>query len=568
MLAWVGIRGALAYSELRSAETSARAAMDTISDPAQTAPHIAEFASHAASAHDLTSDPVWRLAEAAPWAGPQLRAVSTIAAAADGVAREALVPLSDVVSAFSVDAFRPVDGRIDTAVFREIAGPARTGADAVADAAASVSALDDAPLLGPVREAVEEVATLLDTGASATDALARAAHLLPAMLGADGERSYLIAFQNNAEWRSLGGIVGAMAVVRTADGAIEMTAQGSSSDFSRFDESVLPLEPELDRLFEARPGRFVQNVTQIPDFTIGGPLAREMWQRQTGQQVDGVIATDPVALSYILAATGPVDLPTGDVLTSDNAVSLLLNDVYLRYEQPRDQDAFFAAAAAAVFDRLATGAADPAALITALGKAGDERRLLLWSADADDQAVLAGTTLAGELPVSTADDAAFGVYLNDGTGSKMDYYVTADTSLTWESCTLDARGRNAAPITLQVTVTNTAPADAATSLPTYITGGGGFGVPAGISRTVAYLYLPTDAALTSAVRSDRAGFGGGTHDGRQVLAFGSDLAPGESITATVTVIPPGEGASSATASVTPTIDANRPTSVVATCGAP
>ena len=43
-----------------------------------------------------------------------------------------------------------------------------------------------------------------------------------------------------------------------------------------------------------------------------------------------------------------VDLPTGDQLTSDNAVSCCSQDVYARYEIPAEQDAFFASAAAAV----------------------------------------------------------------------------------------------------------------------------------------------------------------------------------------------------------------------------
>lgn len=565
IVGWVGVRGALAYGELRDAEAAAGTAMRSISDPAAAAPHIEQVARHASSAHDLTSDPIWDLAETLPWIGPQLAAVGTISAAADDVASDALLPLADVASAFSVDAFRPVDGRIDTAVFAAIAEPAATGSQSIAAAAASVGAVDRTALLGVVRGGVDDVADLLTTGAAATDALARASVLLPSMLGADGEREYLIVFQNNAEWRSLGGIVGAMAVVRTSDGRLELTAQASSSDFSNFGEPVLALDPEVERIYETRPGRYVQNITQVPDFGVGAPLAREMWQRQMGQELDGVIATDPVALSYLLEATGPIDLPTGEVLTSDNAVQLLLNDVYTRYEDPREQDAFFAVAAASVFERLASGNADPAALIAALGRAGDERRLLLWSAIAGEQQVLAGTTLAGGLPVTDDDTARFGVYLNDGTGSKMDYYVDADTTLAWDGCTLDAAGRASGTATLTLTLTNEAPLDAATSLPDYVTGGGGFGVAPGVVRTVGYVYLPAGYALSAATMSDGSGFGGGMHQGRQVMSLGSDLAPGQSVTATIAVVVDA-GAPTVLAEVTPTIATDRPTSVVAPCG--
>lgn len=43
-----------------------------------------------------------------------------------------------------------------------------------------------------------------------------------------------------------------------------------------------------------------------------------------------MIAMDPIALSCILEATGPVQLEPGDELSSDNAVQLVLNDVCMR----------------------------------------------------------------------------------------------------------------------------------------------------------------------------------------------------------------------------------------------
>ncbi|RLK48010.1 DUF4012 domain-containing protein [Microbacterium telephonicum] len=552
---WIGVRAVAAYGHLMDVQSAAATATDALRDPA-TAPALVDaIAADTSAARELTSDPVWRAAEQLPWIGPQLSAVSTVAAAADDVATNALTPLSQVASSFSVDQLRPVDGRIDLAPFTTIADAARTSASGLSAARSSVDGLEQQALVGPVRSAVTEVSTLLGTTSEATDALARAMQLLPAMLGQDGARDYLIVFQNNAEWRSLGGIVGAMALVHTDGGSLSMTTQGSSSDFARYDDPVMDLGPEVTAVFGTHPARWIQNVTQVPDFTVAAPLAREMWSREFGVSPDGVIALDPVALSYLLAATGPVALPTGDTLTADNAVSLLLNEVYLRYERPADQDAFFAAAAAAVFDKLAGGAANPTALVEALARAGDERRLLLWSAIPEDQAVLADTTLAGPLPPTDATQLGFGVYLNDGTGSKMDYYVTPETTVAWGECTVDDAGRASGTVTLTLTLTNNAPADAATSLPEYITGGGSFGTPAGTAKTVSYLYLPAGAELVESTRSDGGGFGGAFHDGRQVMSFGASLTPGQSASATVTVRTTVPGAAEAVAWVTPTADA-------------
>ena len=559
--AWVGVRGFLAYGHLRDAQTTAALARDQLTDPATAADAIAEIADDTSAARGLTSDPVWGAAEHLPWVGPQLAAVSTMTAAVDDVAGSALTPLVEVAGSFDVDSLRPQDGRIDLTPFTAIQDAAAAGTAELVDAADTVSAIDRDPLVTPVRTAVRELSDLLAETRDGAGAVARATALLPAMLGADGPRTYLLLFQNNAEWRSLGGITGAVAAIGTDDGALSLQAQASSSDFPRYDDAVLPLDEEVLGIYGTRPGRYIQNVTQVPDFALSGALAQEMWERETGETVDGVIAVDPVALSYLLEATGPVTLPTGDELTADNAVDLLLNEVYFRYEVPAEQDAFFAAAAAAVFEAVAGGGADPAALLSALTRAGDEHRLLLWSDHEEDQELLADTTLAGGLPGTDDDTARFGVFLNDGTGSKMDYYVTADTTVGWDTCMVDDAGDAQGEATLGVTITNTAPG--ADSLPRYITGGGGFGVPAGTARTVGYLYLPEGWDLVDAEIDGDVGFGGGTHDGRRVLTFELDLESGEQASVFVTARPGEPGAPTVEAVSTPRIGEG--TRVVATC---
>nr|WP_241731798.1 DUF4012 domain-containing protein [Microbacterium ginsengiterrae] len=374
------------------------------------------------------------------------------------------------------------------------------------------------------------------------------------MLGADGPRNYLLIFQNNAEWRSLGGIVGAMVLVHTENGKISLESQASSSDFTRYDEPVVPMTDDEIRLFSERPASYVQNVTLMPDFTRDAPIIEAMWERETGIAIDGVLSLDPVALSYLLDATGPIALPTGDELTSDNAVQLLLNEVYLRYEDPAEQDAFFAVAAASVFDALTDGGVDPATLVAALSRAGEEDRLMVWNAVPEEQAILDGTTLQGVRAPLDAGTTDFGVYLNDGTGSKMDYYMQADAGAEW--CT-------PGEATLRVTLRNNAPADAA-NLPSYITGGGNFGVPPGEVQTVSYIYLPAGAELVSATLAgseESAPLGGGMDDGRQVLTWTTQLAPGAELSLDVTVTAPPT--TEIVTRLTPTINANEGISV---CG--
>ena len=548
-VAWIGIRGALAYGHVADAQRAAENLAGSLTDPAAAAEAVPGMTADTSAARALTSDPVWNAAEHLPWVGPQLSATATVIAAVDDVAATALEPLAQAASGFSLDTLRPQGGAFDVAAIASLTDVATTATDSLAAASASVDAIDTTQLLPALAAPVTEVSDLLTNGLTAADALRRTAQLLPLALGGEGPRNYLVMFQNNAEWRSLGGIVGAMAMIHTDGGRMDLVDQGSSSDFTRYPDPVLPLSDEVLGIFVDKPGVYIQNVTQIPDYTVDGPLAREMWLRETGVAVDGVLALDPVTLSYLLEATGPITLPTGEQLTSENAIPLLLNDVYLRYPEPRDQDAFFAATAAVVFQTIADGAADPATLIQALARAGSERRLFMWSADPAEQAILDGTTIQGGLSVTDDTRTQFGVYLNDGTGSKMDYYTEATASVGWCAAST-AFTENLRPgeylredplATVSVTLQSTAPADAATSLPEYITGGGSHGVPPGVTRTIAYLYLPTGSEVVSSVAGDDKAatvFGTGTHDGRDVLIWETNLTPGEAATATIQVRTP------------------------------
>ena len=169
----------------------------------------------------------------------------------------------------------------------------------------------------------------VDEASNAASTLQRTAELLPAMLGGDEKRTWLMLFQNPAELRSLGGMPGATAVLTAENGRVELAEQGTAA-ISRYPSPVMELDPELTALYGNRPAVWFSGTTVLPDFALAAPIAREMWEREHGTSADGVVSIDPIALSYMLEPTGPIQLPTGETLTADNAVDLLLNEVYLR----------------------------------------------------------------------------------------------------------------------------------------------------------------------------------------------------------------------------------------------
>jgi Protein of unknown function (DUF4012) len=476
-------------------------------------------------ARSATSGPHWALMGIVPWVGPNVDAVSTTAAVIDDVSQDVLRPLIEVASTLEFASLSPVDGRVDLAPLTA-AEPILTDASVAMSAAEQrMAAVDTADLVFPLTGPIEEVQTYLGRLAPLVDTGARAARLLPPMLGADGPRTYLVLFQNTAEIRSTGGMPGAFAIVMADDGRLSIEHQGTAGEVGRnFPEPVLPLPEDKQAIYTERLGRFFSGVNLAPDFPTAAVLATEM-VRLSDFEVDGVVATDPTSLGYILDATGAVRVPGGEI-DSDNAVETLLSDVYWELDDQGDQDDFYATTAAAIFGQVTTAVDDPAGLINALARAADERRLLVWSAHEDEQRELHETVLSGAFDDVAPSPTALGVFFNDGTSAKMQYYLETEVEHIDTVCTADDRFD-----TVSVTLRSTAPDDAATDFPPDVTGVGNTGVPTGSFRTNVAFYGGVSGYIRSVERDGTPVEADDHRDGnRPVRVHTTELAPGESVT--------------------------------------
>ncbi|MFS0893267.1 DUF4012 domain-containing protein [Microbacterium sp. 179-I 3D3 NHS] len=546
---WVAIRGIGAVSDLQRVASGASQLKKAIAegDLEGAAPVARSIASHAESAHALTSDPVWHAFGVLPWLGPNFRAVSEVAEIADDVAADALTPLLDVAADFDLASLGFAGGTIDLAPFAQIEKPLGTASAALTSAEQRARRIDAESTLPPLAEAVGELRSSVTEAATVVGSLHGASVLLPTMLGGEGPRDYVLAMQNNAELRSSGGIIGSIALLHVENGSISLQTQASSRDFPPLDEP-LPVSESTTALFEDRPGRYLQNLTSIPDFSEAGPTIAARWIGRFGGTVDGVIAVDAVVAEHLLAATG--DLAFGPfTATADTVTSILLSEIYATIPDPVVQDQVFAQAASGLFAAALTGG-DPKKLIGALAESAGEGRIRIWSAHEDEQAVLAASALGGIIPEDGPAATFVGVLMNDTTGAKMDYYTRASIVTAVGTC-------DGAPTTrVEVTWTNTAPADAAASLPLYVTGGGAYGVPAGSVGTLIAVYGP-DGATPS--RIDRDGSEEGVQTAmlgdRSVVQHDVVLAPGESTTITVEFQGEGAGAEFTETLTTPLIEA-------------
>jgi len=505
-------------------------------DASAAAVTVRKMTEHTAAARAAGTDPLWTAAQAIPWLGANFQAASEVATSADDVATLGAGPLVSILEPLEWKTLAPMGTGINLGPL-EAATPALVAASyAVQQSSDRLNVIDANSLFPqisvPLIKAREQLTSLRTGLRSAADA----ASIAPAMLGSEKPRHYLLLVQNNAEARATGGIPGALAVLTADKGKISLSSQSSAHDLGTFNPPVV-VDAEQQHIYSTRLGKYMQDVTLTPDFPTAATTALAMWEQRSGERLDGAISIDPVALGYVLDATGPVSIQdpqlqalTGgklpNQLSGNNIVKTLLSDVYAQFNNAQLQDAYFAGVAREVFGALSSGKADANGLLTGVGKGVEDRRILLWSADSGEQSVLNQYPLSGSISGASVSPAQFGVYFNDGTGAKMDYYVKRTVQLVKE-CAKDGYEGT----TVRVTSTNTAPADAATSLPSYVTGGGAFGVPPGSVQTNIVTYGPVQSNVeTAKLDGQRTDFAAHLHSNRPVGVLTVKLAPGESKT--------------------------------------
>ena len=356
------------------------------------------------------------------------------------------------------------------------------------------------------------------------------ANLSPILLGDNKPKQYLVAFQNSAEARGTGGILGAYAIVELNQGKITVIKTGSNEALKWIDEIPIKMPDEFTSLYRSDPAIW-QNSNLSPHFPYGAQIWLALWKRQFGQSLDGVIAVDPSALSYMLKATGPITLPSGKILTSENLVAQTLSTAYKEYEKDNAaRKQYLVSIINATFKQLLEGEFNKLQMARALQRGIIENRILVYSTESGVEKELAKTRLAGFMHTTPSNQ--YRVVVQNIDASKLDYYLERDISIKSLSC------GDSAEVELTVDLKNSL--SSGVGLPPYVLTRADAGrqstlVP-GQHRFLLFIYGPPQSKLLHATRSSTNGSAGGvgSERARPILVTDIDLAPdkGERVTAT------------------------------------
>jgi hypothetical protein len=384
-----------------------------------------------------SSGPLWDLASSIPFVKDNTEAVQELTAMTRELTGRALPPTVALLSASDFSSLAVEGGGINLEPFRQAEGALPEITSAFTDAKVVTDGIDRTNLLPIVTEPLDQVAQIVDQAAPSLTLVQKYLPSLLAAAGGDGPKTYLVVFQNNAEIRATGGNPAASSVMVVDNGRIELKEQSDSMAFyaaGQAGRSVLDLPESTLALYPDTFTRYSQDYTFTPDFPTTARLFESLWDRTDGSQFDGVMSIDPVVLAHMLEVLGPVDLPSGEQITSENAVKLLLSDAYQRFgdagDNGRSSDEFFATVSSTVFSRLAGGQWNPIAMFDQLTRSAQEQRINLWFTDEQAQALVTEVGLDGGLRSDNAASTQLGIYLNDFSIGKLEYHLTTEVSAT------------------------------------------------------------------------------------------------------------------------------------------
>lgn len=486
---------------------------------------------------DETSDIVWDIAELIPVYGQDVAGARTLLVAAGEAVSNVLVPAASTLESHPISALIQ-DGNINGTAVKQLCDTLASVTPAIKDVLTTVSSVGTFHI-SQINDALDQVRGPLNTANQLLDENGDAIRLLPDILGCNGARNYLVIAQNNAEIRATGGLPGALMPVTVDNGSFSFGEMASLSDIIDIAQSPFVLTDDETLLFGESLATVPANMTYTPDFSRASQLLMQTWTILNGIEFDGVIAVDPVFFQHVLALTGQgVTLSDGSVIDGTNAAQALISDTYWNYGENEElMDEHFAEAALAGFDaiRSSAGSMDLSSLLDTVLQGIDEGRFLAYSIVPGEEALFERLGCSGTL-ASDPSSPVLGVYLNDSTWSKIDWYLDFGTNITGSSQNADGS------TSYQVTtwLSNTITPEEAASAPEYITGLNPEKLDVSDMLTTLYLYAPAGGSITNvSVDSSNASldpiFSDAMHDGLPVVFGLAHLLSGESVSVSYTV---------------------------------
>ena len=381
----------------------------------------------------LASDPLVALGRVLPPTAPSVVGADLVVTAAGdllGAVGEGLAIGRRFVEVREAQATDPAGGSILSRLVELMATSRDRAVSAATSVASARRALDAVPD-GAVSQVVsvrDVMMERIDAYGPLLDSYADASERLPAILGWDGPRRYLVLTQDPAEIRPTGGFIGSYGIVTIDRGRItERNFEDTSPvDYPWDYPRIEPPQALADYLLgPEQPWQFA-DANWSPDYPTSASDALRLYTNQTGDdRFDGVLAITTYTIDELLAITGPITVPDYGVTIAPGETTIRILQQTRRASAPgEDRKAILPAFADALLASLL--ALPPRAWPDLLGTVDTLRRehlLLAWFLDPADQSLAVRSGFDGAVRQDPGD-YVYPVDYNMAPATKLDYLAT------------------------------------------------------------------------------------------------------------------------------------------------
>jgi len=404
-------------------------------------------------------------------------------------------------------------GMLDLAPLAQMSVPLKIAAKAAGAAFREARDSGDFLLVPPLRHARTKFIAQTQGLSRSLEGASKAVELLPPMMGAVGPRTYFLMIQNGTEQRGTGGFLGAFGILHADSGQLTLERFEANSALPQGKQVPAPSAEFADRYDRFQSRSSWSNINMTPDFPTASGLISGLWQKGTGQRIDGVVAIDAPGLAELLKVAGPVPVAgLSAPVTADNFVPLVLNQAYVQFPQKGERVDFLLPVGREVWTRLLAGGQSSRALAQAFGRAIATKHMKIWSGA--EAAALKALGVDGSLKSAKGSDYMMVVGQN-AAGNKVDYYARRRIAYQID---IGADGKTAGKA--EIVLKNGAPKS---GLPNYILGPfADLKDPPGLNRTYLSFYLPSQSGETGATLDGKS-VGLESHSERGLAVFSKFL---------------------------------------------
>lgn len=249
------------------------------------------------------------------------------------------------------------------------------------------------------------------------------APVLPALLGQNGPRRYLVIAQNEDELRPTGGFISGAGVLTVQNGRIADLSFMDANLVDNWQEKpyAFPPQPLYDlmglELFLFRDANF------WPHFPTSATAAMELYRYgQDAPPLDGAIAFDQRFVQMLVGALGSVPIPAEGVTINRNNIIEVMRATWGDKEDQTfgewvlNRKAFFGVFATAILEQIQTDfdSIDPLYLADTMYRAIEGKHLLIHANDPEVAAALGRAGWNGRVTIPAGQDMWMAVDTNVG----------------------------------------------------------------------------------------------------------------------------------------------------------